>query len=585
MFLILQALLVVAHTFGAYGADAARTLSTAIYDGRGAWYLCERGCAASDRDWGADALTYTAYMRWRLHRDGSIVRIMRRLEWSAPVHSRCDGPACPWSDEPEWDAVAAARMYSVTGDGVALQKAEGDYEYVRASRAFALGACPRIPFQRPFGAGGGLKTLETGATAIKAALLLYGLTRRPAYLRDAIALYAAVRQYFPDRVVPLYSVYVFDDGKICRQLPHRFFASVNGEMIDNGLLLYVFTSGRRYLRDALATEEAVETKLADGAGVFADMQAENDIVEPLVEAMYELAVVAHRAPAKAWILRNARAALADDRDARGWYGRFFDGPAPDWNVTAWQTNGGLALAIAAAALDPNGVPESGAWRGARLVRSGITALPAAIRFTGKAIALIGSIGERCCEAGHAAVRIDGVRTFDETGIWQNKSSAGMPIRNAVLFAWRWKTVGTHTIRFEAAPYNAKEGGAFLRVQALELGAKNNNNSQYKNAEKYGSGGYERRALNAGKCGDAAARGDDVAAMVGKAEQRRHEAGDNENPQDKPRQREGARRGADGQERDEEERDHREFQQRKICFGVAKSRGGSGNGGVGREQPQ
>lgn len=469
MFLLIPAIIVAVHTFGAYGADAARTLSASIYDGRGAWYLCERGCAASNRDWGADALTYTAYLRWRAHGDGGVVRIMRGLVRSMPAYAPCRGEACPWSDEPAWDAVAAARLYQVTRESVALEKAQGDYAYVRGSRLFALGACPEIPFQRPFGAGGGLKTLETGATAIKAALLLYGVTRRPQYLRDAVTLYAAVREYFLDPVVPLYSVYAFDDGARCRQLPHRFFASVNGEMIENGLMLYRYTAQRRYLREAFATEEAVESKLGDAAGVFADMQAENDIVEPLVEAMYELAVVAHGAPAKAWILRNARAAVANDRDMRGWYGRFFDGPAPHWNVTAWQTNGGLALAIAAAALDPNGVPDSGAWRGARLVQREITKLPAEIRFTGKAIAVIGSIGERCCEAGHAAVRIDGVRTFDETGIWQNKSSAGMPLRSAVLFAWRWKTVGTHTIRFETAPYNAKEGGAFLRVRFVRTG--------------------------------------------------------------------------------------------------------------------
>jgi hypothetical protein len=467
MFLILQALLIFTQTFALYGAGAARSLAS-IYDGRGAWHLCERACAVSNRDWGADSLTYTAYLRWRAGGDRSLVRVMRRLAGSAPTYAPCTGVACPWSDEPEWDAVAAIRMYDVTGDRGVLEKAEGDYAYVRENTAFYCGACPEVPFQRPFGSGGGLKTLETGATATKAALLLYGTTHRAGYLRDALLLYTAARKRFLAPDVALYSVYVFDDGVRCRQLPHRFFASVNGEMIDNALLLYRYTGQQRYLREAFLTEAAVEAKLVDGAGVFADLQAENDIVEPLVEAMYDLAVIAHSASAKAWIVRNARAALANDRDKLGWYGRFFDGPAPAWNVTAWQTNGGLALAITAAALEPNGVPDSGAWSGARSTRRAMTALPAEIRFTGKAIAVIGTIGERCCEPGHAAVRVDGVPTFDQTGIWQNKSSAGIPIRNAVLFAWRWKTAGPHTIRVERSPFNAKEGGSFLHVQRVRI---------------------------------------------------------------------------------------------------------------------
>ena len=466
MLFIVQALIVAALTFLTYGAEAAHTLSSSLYDGRGAWHLCERGCGVSSRDWAADALTGAAYLRWRVNGDRFVLSLMRGLERTAPAYTICDSSACPWSDEPEWDAVAAMRMYAVTRDPAALKNAEGDYAYVRAGKTFALGACPEIPFQRPFGAGGGLKTLETSATAIKAALLLYGATHSAPYLRDAVAQYASVRKRFLDPLAPLYTVYLFDDRAHCTQLPHRFFASVNGEMMDDGLMLYRYTAQRHYLREALATERTVEKRLADSAGVFADLQAENDIVEPLVEAMYDLAVAADRASARAWILRNARAAVAEDRDARGWYGRFFDGPTPDWNVTAWQTNGGLALAIAAAALDPDGVPDEGAWRGSRVVWREITALPSSIGFTGTAIAVMGTIGERCCESGHAAVSIDGVRTFDETGIWQNKSSAGVPIHNAVLFAWRWKTAGKHTLRFDAAPYNAKEGRTFLHTQSV-----------------------------------------------------------------------------------------------------------------------
>jgi len=64
-------------------------------------------------------------------------------------------------------------------------------------------------------------------------------------------------------------------------------------------------------------------------------------------------------------------------------------------------------------------------------------LPASITVTGSAIALIGTLGERCCEPGHARVFVDGRETVDGTGIWQNKSSSGKSLPGSVLFAWRW----------------------------------------------------------------------------------------------------------------------------------------------------
>ena len=125
---------------------------------------------------------------------------------------------------------------------------------------------------------------------IKAALLLYRATRSsrvPRLGRRArtprSARTSSIRQ------LPLYSVYVFDDGQRCTQVPHRFFASVNGDMIWSGFQLARVTGERRYLDEALATARAVDRLLADPAGVFADLQAENDIVEPLVEAMFVLA--------------------------------------------------------------------------------------------------------------------------------------------------------------------------------------------------------------------------------------------------------------------------------------------------------
>ena len=198
---------------------------------------------------------------------------------------------------------------------------------------------------------------------------------------------------------------------------------------------------QRYLDEAIATGKAVATRLADPAGVFADLQAENDIVEPLVEGMYALATEAGQPFARSWILSNAAAALAA-RTADGSFGRFFDGPPPHDDDTVWQTNGGLALEIAAAALAPTAtVPVGARWAAARKIVALRSARPATIRFTGSGIALLGTLGEVCCESGHARVFVDGHETFDETGIWQNKSSLGRRIPGTILFAWRWPSPG------------------------------------------------------------------------------------------------------------------------------------------------
>jgi hypothetical protein len=186
-----------------------------------------------------------------------------------------------------------------------------------------------------------------------------------------------------------------------------------------------------------------------------------------VEGMAALAKTG-QALARGWILKNAAAALAA-RGPDGSFGRFFDGPMPATTVTAWQTNGGLALEIAAAALAPKAAtPASGAWASAASVTDDVSALPATLTFRGSGIALLGSLGEHCCESGHARVLIDGRETFDQTGIWQNKSSSGRSIPGTVLFAWRWTSVGTHTLTFEPGTPNGKEGDPFLHLVGYKL---------------------------------------------------------------------------------------------------------------------
>jgi uncharacterized Zn-binding protein involved in type VI secretion len=457
-------------TFAAAGTAAAATLMQVFYGGNGLWRECDSSdCPRANQDWGVDSLTYALWLRWQTAHDSSIPPVMQQLAATAPSYPPpCTASCGSWSDVPEWDAVAALREYAVLRDPAALAKAEAAFETVEGSNAYRLGACPTIRYQQPYGEDNRLKTLETDGNAIKAAILLYRATGDRSYLADATQTYAAARRWFFDRSAGLYSVWVFDDGTRCRQVPHRFYASVNGDMIWNGIALAAATGDAEYRREALATGRAVAAKLADPAGVFADLQAENDVVEPLVEGMYSLATGLHASFARSWILTNAAAAV-EARAPDGAFGRFFDGPPPATRTTAWQSDGGLALEIAAAKLDPAGqTATSSVWTAA--TRFSTDAGPGtSITIDGSAVALLGTLGETCCEPGHARVFVDGRETFDRTGIWQDKSSLGQSIPDSILFAWRWPRPGRHTIRFEPGIPNGKEGGSFLHITSYLVG--------------------------------------------------------------------------------------------------------------------
>jgi hypothetical protein len=458
--------------YAAFAARALSALERSYYTGAGTWNMCVPAiCGSKNRDWGADSLTYALFLHWQATADKQVKPIMAAL--TATAHQY--GPSSHgWSDVPMWDTIADIREYQVTGDPVALAKAVAAFTYVDSTGAthFAAGACPKIDYQAPGGGTNDLKTLETDSNYIKAALLLYQATGKSAYLTKAEDKYAAVRTYFLSPSVPLYTVYVFDNGSRCGQLRGRFYASVNGNMIWSGAELARITGNQQYLTEAVATEHAVRRYLSDVAGVYADLQAENDVAEPLVEAMYLLATVDHQRFALDWLLRSASSAAAEVTRL-GSYGRFFDGPPPHTNVTAWQTNGGFALMFAAAKLDPLGVPAKPSyWHGAVWVPDD-QSLPAGggsvqINFSGRAIAIIGTLGEHCCQPGHARVFIDGTMTFDRTGIWQNKSSSGRTISGTVLFAWRWPAAGAHVITIGPAPFNPKEGGSFFHMTGYYL---------------------------------------------------------------------------------------------------------------------
>lgn len=459
----------VSLTFAQTSDAALQTLQNVFYHD-GNWNLCApTACGVvpfDDVDWGADSLTAALYLRWIINADASIPPMMTRLAANAATYGTCTASNCPtWSDVPLWDSIAASHEHLVVGTANTLQQALLAFDYVDTATQFALGACPDIDYQLPAGSTNQLKTLESDSNYIKAALLLYQITGTASYLTKAQAKYASVRKYFLDPTVPLYTVYVIDDGKTCTQIPGRFYASVNGNMIWNGIALAGATKTSSYLDDAIATAQAVSAHLADANGVYANLQTDDDVVEPLIEGMYQLATQQSQRFASDWLQTNATA-MAAARTADGTYGRFFDGPPPQGQISEWQANGGLALAFVAGGLWPDQIATSraGAWQNAVYVADDLPTLPSSIQFTGQAIAVFGTIGEQSYQLGQASVFIDGVQTFDQTGIHQNESNAFGRLPNSILFAWRWPAAGPHTLSFQAGPSDPKEGGPFLHVQ-------------------------------------------------------------------------------------------------------------------------
>ena len=148
-----------------------------------------------------------------------------------------------------------------------------------------------------------------------------------------------------------------------------------------------------------------------------------------------------------------------------------------------ETAGGFALAFAAGALAPNlGPSGTNPWSGLTMVAHDVnlnmnsTAWPATISFSGRAIALIGTVGEFSGNGGsgsvdgHAYVLIDGVPMQDQTGIWQAKNLLGYTYSNNLLFAWQWQVSGNHTITIQPGTtpnwVNLKEGHAFIHTVAI-----------------------------------------------------------------------------------------------------------------------
>ena len=321
------------NTFAAASNAAFLTLANngsshnQFYDphGTGYWHFALPYAAGTSGrvDWVADNLTYALYFRWLTNHDASIVTTMNQLNSTGPDYpTPCTLTGASLnclhiSDVVMWDSVAAAREYQVTGTASALTRSEDAFNYVDASNVFGQGSCPTIDYQLQWdsvdGYGGRyhLKTLETDSNYVKAAILLYEATGNSTYLTKAENKYAAIRQYFLDPVLPLYTVYVFDTAGACSQAPQRFFASANGNMIWAGSALAQATGNPQYLNDAINTAHAVVNNLSDPTGLYENAQAANDVVEPLIEGMYQLATADSQVFAKAWLLTNAGSAVGN----------------------------------------------------------------------------------------------------------------------------------------------------------------------------------------------------------------------------------------------------------------------------------
>lgn len=459
----------------AYATLASRSvamLEGTFYNGSGLWHMCVPVglCNTKNKDWGADSLTYDLYLRWQLAKDPAVVPLLAQLARTAV---RWTPGKRGSSDNMMWDAIAEVREFQATGSALALAKAKAALARLDAGPSgggFATGACPAIDYQWPRGKrDAGMKTLETDSNYVKAALLLYQATANVAYLRDAEQRYAAIRQYY---LSPsgLYTDFVVDNGTTCQAVPGIFLGSVNGNMIWNGATLTSDTGQPGYLREAIATAHAVCDHLRDGTGVYNGLLADIDVGEPLVEAMYYLATSYQQSFARQWLLGTASAA-AGDANSSYQFGRFYDGPPPSGAVTSWAVNGGVALMTAAAALDGSARPaDPGYWKHAVWVSDDVlmTGTSVPIQFTGRAIALVGTIGDICCRAGHAWVAVDGLPAFSDVGIWQNRTSPSRRLNNQVLFAWRWPTAGLHTITIMPPSFNVLQGGGYFHMTGYLL---------------------------------------------------------------------------------------------------------------------
>ncbi len=188
------------------GDAAEQTLLRVFYAGHGTWRDCDRTMTASRAIGAQTRLPGALYLRWNATHNQHIRTVMRQLLESTPRYpAACQAAPCSaWSDTAAWDAGRSCAK----GRSAAIGERPSRVPCRLCAFPLRRAALPEAPagtfrYQAPQPSGLRAKTLETGANAIKAWLLLYQTTREKRYLDEAVRLYHIVRIHLLDRVVPL----------------------------------------------------------------------------------------------------------------------------------------------------------------------------------------------------------------------------------------------------------------------------------------------------------------------------------------------------------------------------------------------
>ncbi len=252
-------------TFAALGRQAVRTLERDYSTGAGTWNTClPKICGTGNIDWGDDSLTYSLYFHWWLTHDRGVIPIMNALAGTA--YSYTPGTAS-WSDVPMWDTIADIRGYQVASPATRARWPRPRPPSVSSPSTTR----PNSPSAPARASSTSSRAAEPAQDAGDRLQLHQGRAAVPGHPLSALPAggHSGIQRdpgLLPGPRVPLYTVYVFDSGKACHQVPARYFGSVNGNMIWAGFWLARATGHGLYRQQALATAHAVQRHLADISG-------------------------------------------------------------------------------------------------------------------------------------------------------------------------------------------------------------------------------------------------------------------------------------------------------------------------------
>ena len=94
-------------------ASAVGALEQSYYTGSGTWNMCVPAiCNQTNTDWGADSLTYSLYLHWKLTGDRGVAPIMNALTGTARRYTAADGKWSGNSPDPG-TSYAPYRIYNI----------------------------------------------------------------------------------------------------------------------------------------------------------------------------------------------------------------------------------------------------------------------------------------------------------------------------------------------------------------------------------------------------------------------------------------------------------------------------------------